>query len=166
MPLGVPEILHRLQRNNKKRQHLRKEHRQWRYGSYEKIKVNQRPMNATSHSLVSSLTLVLPYEVTMTLVLPYEVTMTHHSAATILPNTKTNKKHFLLTFALWRVWDSPTVKRKCFTLFLNELKLSQHVRGSQWLKGHNDPKITQGLTQLRSLLRTGRVDDLYSCAPA
>ena len=88
-----------------------------------------------------SLTLVLPYEVTMT----RRFTTTHHSAATILPNTKTNKKHFILTFALWGVWDSPTVKRKCFTLFLNEVKLSQHV--AQWLKGHNDPKRTQGLIQ-------------------
>ena len=73
-------------------------------------------------------------------------TTTHRCAATTLPNTKTNKKHFLLTFALWGVWDSPTVKRKCFTLFLYEVKLSQHVGGSQWLKGHNDPKITHWIS--------------------
>ena len=84
-----------------------------------------------------------------TLVLPSghmtrRFTTNHRCVATTLPNTKTNKKHFLLTFAMWGVWDSPTVKRKCFTLFLYAVKLSQYDGGSQWLMGQNDPKITQG----------------------
>ena len=29
---------------------------------------------------------------------------------------KNKVKHFLLTFALWRIWDCVTVKRKCLTL--------------------------------------------------
>ena len=51
----------------------------------------------------------------------------HRCVATTSPN----KKHFLLTFTMWGVWDSPTVERKCFTFFLYAVKLSQRDGGSQ-----------------------------------
>ena len=63
----------------------------------------------------------------------------------LYPIQKQIKSNFILTFTMWGVWDSPTVKRKCFTLFLYAVKLSQYDGGSQWLMGQNDPKITQGL---------------------
>ena len=51
----------------------------------------------------------------------------HNESSLCLPNTNTNI--FILTFAMWGVWDSPTVKRKCFTLFLYAVKFSQYTMG-------------------------------------
>ena len=109
------------------------------HGSQVHIRIQQLKEENTLVTLGLS-TFSLIY---LTLVLP-RLTTTHRTATT-LPNTKTNKKHFLLTFALWGVWDSPTVKRKCFTLFLYEVKLSQHVGGSmtdgsQWPKDNTRVK--------------------------
>ena len=68
----------------------------------------------------------------------------HNELLLCLPNTKTNTNNFLLTFAMWGVWDRPTVKRKILYFFLYAVKLSQYDSGSQWLMGQIDPKIIQG----------------------
>ena len=74
----------------------------------------------------------------------------------VLPSGSSWPTVVLWQLDLMRQWSetAPRFKETCFPLLSYEVKLSQHDGGSRWLKGHNDPKVTQGLIVISIIVFT------------